>query len=69
MVDAGLSPMSTLVAATRDAADCLRLNGVGTLEAGQRADFLILGADPLTDIKNTRTVESVWIGGHRVPEK
>ncbi len=67
MVDAGLGPMDAIVAATRDAADCLRLTGVGTLEAGQWADFVVLKADPLTDIKNTRTVESVWIAGNRVP--
>lgn len=67
MVDAGLGPMDAIVAATRDAADCLRLTGVGTLEEGQWADFLVLGADPLRDIRNTRTAESVWIAGNRVP--
>lgn len=66
MVDAGMSPMDAIVAATRDAADCLRLTGVGTLEAGQRADFLVLGADPLETIRNTRSVESVWIAGTRL---
>ncbi len=66
MVDAGLGPMDAIVAATRDAADCLRLTGVGTLEAGQWADFVVLGANPLTDIKNTKTVESVWIAGNQV---
>lgn len=66
MVDAGLSPMDAIVAATRDAADCLRLTGLGTLDAGQRADFLVLGANPLRDIKNTRTVESVWVSGNQV---
>jgi imidazolonepropionase-like amidohydrolase len=66
MVDAGLGPMDAIVAATRDAADCLRLTGVGTLEAGQRADFLVLRADPLKDIRNTRTAESVWIAGNQL---
>jgi imidazolonepropionase-like amidohydrolase len=66
MVDAGMTPMDAIVAATRDAADCLRLTGVGTLDAGQWADFLVLKANPLKDIRNTRAVESVWIGGNQV---
>jgi imidazolonepropionase-like amidohydrolase len=66
MVDAGMGPMDVIVAATRDAADCLRLTGVGTLDVGQWADFVVLGADPLKDIRNTRTVESVWISGNQV---
>jgi imidazolonepropionase-like amidohydrolase len=66
MVEAGMGPMDAIVAATRDAADCLRLTGVGTLEVGQWADFLVLQADPLRDIKNTRTVESVWIAGNQL---
>jgi imidazolonepropionase-like amidohydrolase len=40
---------------------------VGTLEPGRWADFVVLRADPLKDIKNTRSVESVWIAGNRVP--
>jgi imidazolonepropionase-like amidohydrolase len=40
---------------------------VGTLEKGKLADFLVLSANPLDDIKNTRTIESVWIGGVQVP--
>lgn len=67
MVDAGLTPMEALVSATGDAATCLRLPDVGTLERGKWADFLVLTADPLADIRNTRRVESVWIAGNRVP--
>jgi imidazolonepropionase-like amidohydrolase len=66
MVDAGLAPMDVIVAATRDAADCLRLTGVGTLDPGQWADFVVLRADPLRDIRNTRTAESVWIAGNEL---
>jgi imidazolonepropionase-like amidohydrolase len=66
MVDAGLTPMDAIVAATRGAADCLRLAGVGTLDPGQWADFLVLRANPLRDIRNTRTVESVWIAGNEL---
>lgn len=68
MAEAGLSPMQILVAATGDAARCVRLDEqVGTLEAGKRADFIVLTANPLEDIRNTRTIQSVWINGNQVP--
>jgi imidazolonepropionase-like amidohydrolase len=69
MAEAGLTPMQILVSATKTAADCMGLNGVGTLEAGKWADLVVLTSDPLKDIKNTRTIESVWIGGRQVPMK
>jgi len=70
MVDAGLTPMQVLVAATGDAARCMGLEAeVGTLEAGKRADFVVLDSNPLDDIRNTRTIESVWISGNRVPDR
>jgi imidazolonepropionase-like amidohydrolase len=67
MVDAGLTPLQALVAATGNAASCLRLTDVGTLVRGKWADFVVLREDPLADIANTRTIESVWIAGNRVP--
>ncbi|HZS05490.1 MAG TPA: amidohydrolase family protein [Blastocatellia bacterium] len=68
MAKAGLTPMQILLSATRDAARCMGLaDRIGTLEPGKRADLLVLGANPLTDITRTRTVESVWIAGNRVP--
>jgi imidazolonepropionase-like amidohydrolase len=70
MVKAGLTPMQALKAATGDAAVCMKVAGqVGTLERGTWADFVVLGANPLADIHNTKTLESVWIGGDRVPAK
>jgi imidazolonepropionase-like amidohydrolase len=70
MVKAGLTPMQALKAATGDAARCMKVTGqVGTLERGTWADFVVLGANPLADIQNTKTLESVWIGGDRVPGK
>ncbi len=64
MVKAGLSPMQAIVAATKTAAETIG-DGAnrGTLEAGKRADFLVLTANPLQDIKNTETLEAVWHGG------
>ena len=68
MVESGLTPMQTIVAATGDAARCLQIDGeVGTLANGKWADFVVLGANPLDDIRNTRAIESVWIAGNQVP--
>jgi imidazolonepropionase-like amidohydrolase len=69
MVEAGLAPTQALVAATSGAARCLGLKSVGTLEPGAWADFLVLDADPLADIRNTKSLESVWIAGNRVPRR
>ena len=66
MVDSGLTPMQVIVSATGDAARCHKKNGeLGTLAAGGAADLLILGANPLDNIRNTRTIEQVWISGKR----
>jgi imidazolonepropionase-like amidohydrolase len=67
MAQAGLTPMQILVSATGDAAQCLGLDDVGTLEPGRWADFVVLTANPLADINNTRSIESVWIAGNQVP--
>ena len=67
MVKAGLTPMQTLVAATGGAAKVMKLDQqLGTIQPGKRADLLVLNANPLTDIKNTRQIHSVWIGGRRL---
>ena len=63
MQEAGLTPRQVLLSATRDAALCLRLPELGTLEPGKRADFVVLQADPLEEIRNAREIEAVWIGG------
>ncbi len=69
MVKAGLTPMQALVAATGGAARVTKLDGqLGTLEPGKFADFVVLNANPLSDIRNTRQVESVWIAGRQLPK-
>ena len=66
MVEAGLTPMQALLSATGDAARCHQRAGqFGTLAAGAAADVLILGANPLDDIRNTRSIEQVWINGRK----
>jgi imidazolonepropionase-like amidohydrolase len=67
MVDAGLTPMQALVAATGAAADCHGRTGqFGSIQPGASADFLLLTANPLDDIRNTRTIRSVWIAGREI---
>ena len=67
MVDAGLTPMQVLQAATRNAAEFLgQSKDLGTLDAGHWADLIVLGANPLSDIKNTRTIQQVYIAGNRI---
>jgi imidazolonepropionase-like amidohydrolase len=66
-VKAGLTAMQALVSATGGAARALHISQeVGTLEKGKQADFLVLSANPLEDIRNTRKIESVWVDGVRV---
>jgi imidazolonepropionase-like amidohydrolase len=67
MVKAGMTPMQALVSATGTAAKCLKTaDQFGTLEKGKWADLIVLTANPLEDIRNTRKVESVWIAGNLV---
>jgi len=65
--DAGLTPMQALVAATGGAARVLQADGIGTLEPGHRADLLVLDANPLEDIRNTRAIAAVWVAGEPFP--
>ena len=66
MVAAGMTPAEVIVAATRNSADLLRLSDAGTVETGKRADFLVLEANPLDDITNTRRIAAVYLGGTEV---
>ncbi|MXY23360.1 MAG: amidohydrolase family protein [Acidobacteria bacterium] len=67
MVESGMTPMETILASTSVAADCLGIEGVGRLGAGNHADFVVFTADPSVDIANSKTIESVWIAGNEVP--
>jgi imidazolonepropionase-like amidohydrolase len=66
MAEAGMSPMEILVSATKNVAEYLGLEGLGTLSEGNWADFLVLDADPLTDIRNCRKISRIFIGGKEV---
>jgi imidazolonepropionase-like amidohydrolase len=63
MVRAGLSPAAVLAAATGVSAEILRLEELGTIGVGKSADFIVLAANPLENIRNTRTIEAVYLKG------
>jgi len=64
MQAAGMTPMEVLVASTRSGAMAMhRLEEIGTVEKGKRADLLVVGADPTRDIKSLRQLRYVIKGG------
>jgi imidazolonepropionase-like amidohydrolase len=67
MARAGMTPGQVLVSATREAARCMSLDrDLGTIEPGKWADMVVLDRDPMADISNLRTIQSVWIAGNRI---
>jgi imidazolonepropionase-like amidohydrolase len=67
LVATGLSPLEAITAATRTAAEVLLASDeIGTIEEGKWADLVILNADPLEDIRNTRDIWMVIKGGVEV---
>ena len=64
---AGLTPMQALVAGTRTPARILGLDALGTIAPGKSADFIVLNADPLENIANTRKINRVYLRGQDVP--
>ena len=66
MVASGMTPHEVIVAATGNSAAFMELDDAGTVEAGKSADFVVLDANPLDDIANTRAIESVYLRGAAV---
>jgi imidazolonepropionase-like amidohydrolase len=66
LVMAGLTPSQALVAATRTAAAILGQKDLGAVAPGKSADFVVLDANPLDDITNTRRISRVYLRGHLV---
>jgi imidazolonepropionase-like amidohydrolase len=67
LVEAGLSPLDVTTAATRNGALALRkLAELGTIEAGKRADLVLLNANPLEDVRNFRKIDRVMLEGEWV---
>jgi imidazolonepropionase-like amidohydrolase len=66
MVAAGMTPAQVIVAATSNGAQFLRMTDTGTIEANKNADFIVLDANPLDNITNTRRISSVYLRGASV---
>jgi imidazolonepropionase-like amidohydrolase len=65
MAEAGMTPDRVLQAATIDAARAMNVGG-GALVKGSWADFVVLDANPVQNIRNSRSIASVWIAGNQV---
>ena len=66
MVAAGMTPADVIVAATGTSAEFLGLSDMGTVATGKSADFVVLDANPLDDITNTRLIDAVYLRGVEV---
>lgn len=67
VIERGMAPMDALLAATRNIAEAYgKADELGTLEAGKRADLVVLDADPLADPRNYRRISDVFKDGSRV---
>jgi len=64
-VQLGMTPAEAIVAATSRPAELMGLTDLGTLGAGKRAAFIVLDANPLDDIRNTRMISDVYLDGAR----
>jgi imidazolonepropionase-like amidohydrolase len=62
-VQLGLTPSQAITAATQRPAELLGLKDMGTLAVGKRANFIVLDANPLDNIRNTRRISSVYLDG------
>jgi len=65
-VQLGMSPAEAIVSATSRPAALMQQTDLGTLAAGKRASFIVLDANPLDDIKNTRRIADVYLDGAKV---
>jgi imidazolonepropionase-like amidohydrolase len=65
IVESGLTPMQAITNATSNAAKLLKLDDRGVLATGKLADLLVVDADPIADIANSRKIHAVWHRGKK----
>jgi imidazolonepropionase-like amidohydrolase len=66
MAEAGMTPTQVIVAATSRSAEFVGLKDRGVIAPGKRADLLVLDANPLDDIRNTRRISNIYLAGKEV---
>jgi imidazolonepropionase-like amidohydrolase len=66
MAEAGMTPSQVIVAATGRSAEFVGLKDRGVIAPGKRADLLVLDANPLDDIRNTRRISNLYLAGREV---
>jgi hypothetical protein len=66
MVNAGMTPLAAINAATSASAAALGATQLGTLEPGKKGSFLVFASNPMESIKNTRDIDKVLVGGHDI---
>jgi imidazolonepropionase-like amidohydrolase len=65
-VKLGMKPAEAIMVSTSRPTEVLQIKDTGTLAKGKRADFIVLNANPLEDIRNTREIDSVYLNGERL---
>jgi imidazolonepropionase-like amidohydrolase len=66
MVEAGLTPGEAIIAVTSNSAEFLGAHQLGMVASGKSADFIVLDANPLDDIANSRRISKVYLRGVEV---
>jgi imidazolonepropionase-like amidohydrolase len=66
MVTAGMTPAQVITAATKTSAEILKMDQLGTVAAGKSADFIVLDANPLDNVNNSRKIAKVYLRGKEV---